>query len=377
VIASGNNEGTITKRVDGRWEARITLDGGRRKCFYGRTAEEVRRKLAAATRSRDSGLPIAADERQTLEAFLAGWLGRVKPTIRPRTWIRYRELLAHVTPALGRVALAKLAPTHAERLYATLLGEGLSTTTVHHLHTVLHHALSDALRKGLVPRNVCDLVDAPKMRRHTILPLSADQALQLLAAAEGHRLEALFLLALTTGLREGELLALTWATIDLDGASLEVRGNLQRIERQLIISAPKTDSSRRHVALTGLSVDALRRHKARQAEERLAMGPLWEDHNLVFCRENGRPIDGTGMLRGDFYPLLARAGLPRVRFHDLRHSTATLLMSLGIDLKIISEILGHSSVRITGDVYTHVSLEMQRPAAQAMDTLLRRRQVNG
>ncbi len=215
------------------------------------------------------------------------------------------------------------------------------------------------------------------MRRHTILPLSADQALQLLATAEGHRLEALFLLALTTGLREGELLALTWATVDLDEASLEVRGNLQRIERQLTISAPKTDSSRRHVALTGLSVDSLRRHRARQAEERLAMGPLWEDHNLVFCRENGRPIDGTGMLRGGFYPLLARAGLPKVRFHDLRHSTATLLMSLGIDLKIISEILGHSSVRITGDVYTHVSLEMQRPAAQAMDTLLRRRQANG
>lgn len=173
-----------------------------------------------------------------------------------------------------------------------------------------------------------------------------------------------------------ELLALTWATVDLDGASVEVRGNLQRIERKLTITAPKTDASRRHVALTSLAVDALRRHRVRHAEERLAKGPLWDDLGLIFCRGDGSPLEGTSMLRTDFYPLLERAGLPRVRFHDLRHSTATLLMSLGIDLKIISEILGHSSVRITGDVYTHVSLEMQRPAAHALDTLLRRRQAN-
>lgn len=369
----GNNEGTIKRRSDGRWEARLTLPDGKRKSLYGKTRQEVARLLAAATRERDRGALIASDERQTFATFLSGWLQRVQPTVRPRTWNRYRELLAHATDRLGGAALGKLTAAQVEHLYAHLLQqEGLSSTTVHHLHTVLHHALSDALRKGLVAHNVCTLVDAPRMRRHRAAPLSPGQAQTLLATAahEGVRLEALYVLALTTGMRQGELLALHWADMDLDAAALHVRGTLQRSRGALTVAEPKTAHSRRRVALTGLAVAALRTHRARQLEERLLLGPEWEDHDLVFCRLDGRPLDGTNLLRTDFYPLLERAGLPRVRFHDLRHSAATLLLAQGIHPKIVSELLGHTTIRVTMDIYSHVLPDMQREAVAAMERLL-------
>lgn len=240
----GNNEGNIKKRSDGRWEARLTLEDGRRRSFYGKTRQEVARLLAAATRDRDRGLlVVSADERQPLAAFLTGWLERVQPTVRPRTWLRYRELVAHITDQLGTVPLGKLTATQVEQLYAHLLQQkGLSTTTVHHLHTVLHHALNDALRKGLVARNVCTLVDAPRMRRHHATTLSPEQAHTLLATAarEGDQLEALYVLALTTGMRQGELLALHWGDVDLDAATLQVRGTLQRSRGSHTVAEPKT-----------------------------------------------------------------------------------------------------------------------------------------
>lgn len=377
----GNNEGTIKKRSDGRWEARLTLDDGARKSFYGKTRQEVARALTASTRDRDQGLRLTSDERQTLTVFLAGWLERIQPTVRPRTWNRYKELLAHVTAHLGTVALGKLTPTQVERLYAQLLqpttkggkdGKALSTTTVHHLHTVLHHALGDAVRKGLVARNVCDLVDAPRMRRHRTTTLTSEQAQALLATAarEGDRLEALYTLALTTGMRQGELLALYWGDVDMEAAALQVRGTLQRTKGALTVTEPKTAHSRRRVALTGLAVEALRRHRVRQAQERLLLGVPGQDHGLVFCRPDGRPLDGSGLLRTDFYPLLKRAGLPQVRFHDLRHSAATLLLSQGVHPKIVSELLGHTTIRVTMDIYSHVLPDMQREAVVAMERLL-------
>jgi len=171
-------------------------------------------------------------------------------------------------------------------------------------------------------------------------------------------------------MRQGELLALHWRDVDLEAAALQVRGTLQRTKGALTVAEPKTAHSRRRVALTNLAIEALRRHRARQAQERLLLGAEWQDHGLVFCRPNGRPLDGTGMLRTDFYPLLKRAGLPQVRFHDLRHSAATLLLSQGIHPKIVSELLGHTTIRVTMAIYSHVLPDMQRAAVLAMERLL-------
>jgi integrase len=278
---------------------------------------------------------------------------------------------ADVEPTLGRLALMKLDRRHLQSLYAAKLREGLSPTTVRHLHTVIRRALADAVRWGLVTRNVADIVTAPRRARTEIRPLSLDQARAVLAAAEEDRLGALCVVALTSGMREGELLGLRWRDVDLGAGVVAVRSTLYRADGGLHLGEPKTARSRRSVHLTGEAVAALRRHRERQVAERLRLGPAWEDNDLVFASEVGRPVERQNMLRRSFHPLLRRAGVPRVRFHDLRHSTATLLLGMGVHPKIVSEILGHATVAITLDTYSHVTPAMHRGAAEAMSSLLR------
>jgi integrase len=263
-----------------------------------------------------------------------------------------------------------LTPQQLQRLYAERLKAGLSPTTVHHLHAVLHKALDQAVRWNLVSRNVGDLVDPPRIARHEMATLSPEQARALLAAADGNRLEALYVLALTTGLREGELLGLKWKNIDFDGSALEVRGSLQRVQAGLVVAEPKTPKSRRRVGLTSAALTALRRHKVVQAAERLRLGSAWRNSEMVFTDEAGAPIDATKFLRNSFAPLLQAAGLHPMRFHDLRHTAATLLLGRGIHPKIVSEMLGHSQVAITLDLYSHVTPTMQREATAAMEAIV-------
>lgn len=203
----GHGEGTIYKRDDGRWLAQMTLPDGKRKSFYGRTRAEVATKLTDALRDARKGLPIIG-ERQILAQHLAIWLETIKMQRKPKTYRSYEQLIRlHVVPVLGKVRLASLTPQQVQQLYARKLEAGLSHTTVQHIHAVLHAALDNALRQGLVQRNVADLVDAPAMRHREMQVLNAEQAKAFLAIASGTRLEALYVLALTTGMREGELLA--------------------------------------------------------------------------------------------------------------------------------------------------------------------------
>jgi integrase len=347
----GNGEGTISQRKDGRWQARVTLPDGTRKTIYARTRAEASRELTALRRSLDIGMPVRRDERLPLSAYLADWMARVRPTVKPLTWQRYQELLRGVPETMGRTALAKLTPSQVERLYANRLAAGLSPTTVHQLHSVLHHALADGVRKGVIARNVCDLVDAPRPNRAQVQ-------------------------ALTTGLRQGELLALHWAEVDLEAGITQVRGTLHRVpgasvalKSGLLISDPKTSHSRRPVRLSALAVSALRTHRVRQNEERLAMGEAWHDLDLVFTNSIGRPCEARNVIRKSYKPLLERAGVPYVKFHALRHSAATLLLAQGIHPAIVMQMLGHSTISMTVDTYSHVTLDMQQPAADAMDRL--------
>ncbi len=363
-----NGEGSIYRRTDGRWCASITLDHGRRAHFLGRTRAEVSRKLSAAIEARENGA-IVNPPRQLVRKFMSDWLTAVEPSLRPRTVTRYGELVRlHIVPEIGSLTLTRLSPQRLQKLYATKL-ETLSPTTVNHVHAVLHKALGTAVRWGLVNRNVADLVDAPRIAHFEIATLSAEQARTLIDAAHGDRLEALYVLAITTGLRQGELLALRWADVDVAGASLSVRGSMQATASGLRIVEPKTRTSQRQVTLSRDPVDALRRHRAAQVEERLQLGAAWEDNDLVFANVVGRPIAAGNLLRRSFEPLLRRAGLPRIRFHDLRH---TLLLGRGIHPKIVAEMLGHSRVGTTLDRYSHVTPTMQRAAADAFDAILAR-----
>lgn len=367
----GNAEGSVYQRSDGRWAAAVSLPTGKRKTYYARTRQDAAKKLREAQNNLEAGLPVAPD-RLKFGEFLEQWLASVASTVRPSTHRRYEQYVrVHVQPTLARVPLAKLGVQHLQTVYAERLAAGASPTSVAHLHAILHRALSQGLRWGLVHRNVSDLVDPPRMARHEMQTLSQEQARTLLEAAEGERLEALYHLALTTGIRQGELLALRWRDVDLGAATLQVRATLTRASGEFVLAEPKTRRSGRTVLLTAGAVEALRSHRARQNEERLRLGSEWDDRwDLVFANEVGRPIEAGNLLRRSFWPLLQRAGLPRIRFHDLRHSAATLLLSRNVHPKIVSEMLGHSQIGVTLDRYSHVVPTMQRAATEAMEAML-------
>jgi integrase len=366
-------EGSVFKRKDGRWVGRLDVgyEGGKRKRreYYGRTEAEALRRLAEARRASEDGLPLP-DERKRLDQFLVGWLGDVaRHSVRPSTYKRYRELVElHVLSEIGRLPLRKLTPAALQSLYARKLDAGLSPTTVGHIHRVLHRALGDALRWGLVVRNPCAAVRPPRVPVNEMRALSVGDAQRLLASLEGEPLQALYVLAITAGLRQGELLGLKWSDIDLGRGRLQVQRTVRRIDGELVESEPKSRKSRRTVILTARATAALRAHRARQVEERVR-AVAWFDLDLVFPNNIGTHMDDGNLRRRSFQPLIERAEVPRVRFHDLRHTAATLLMIQGVHPRVVQEMLGHSSVNVTLDTYSHVSEDLQRDAAAKMDAL--------
>ena len=284
---------------------------------------------------------------------------------------RYREMInLHIAPEVGAHKLTKLTPAQIQAAYARRRAAGLSGTSLQLMHGVLHKELDDAMRWNQVVRNVADLVDVPKRDTPEMRTLTPEEAARLLLAAQGDPLEAFYAVALTCGLRLGELQALTWRNIDLDRRRLAVTATFQGfVENEPVFAAPKTDKSRRIVHLSDMAAGALRSHRARQAEARLAAGALWQDHDLVFANGLGRPLDGNNIRTRSFAPLLERAGLPPMRFHTLRHSAATLLMAEGVPVKVASELLGHADITTTLRIYSHVLPSMQEAAASAMDRL--------
>jgi integrase len=275
----------------------------------------------------------------------------------------------HLTPALGRVPLGKFGPADVQRYLNGKLESGQSARSVQYHRAGLRTALNQALKWGLVARNVAALVDPPRVRRPEVKALDFEQALALLEAVRGDRLEALYTVALAIGLRQGEALGLHWRDVDLDDGTLTVRTTLQRIGGRLQLVEPKTDRSRRTVHLLAFAMGALRTHKVRQLEERLQDGAYWQDSGLVFTTQAGRPIAKENLRRPWARPL-KDAGLPRIRFHDLPHSCASLLRAQGADARLIMEILGHSQISTTLDAYTHLFASAGQEAAARMDAAL-------
>ncbi len=365
----GHGEGSIYKRADGRWEGRLSLPGGRRKAYYGKTRGEVARKLTAALKTTQDGLPLIG-ERQTTRQYLERWLESVKPSLRPSTHKSYCDIArCHLIPALGHIPLAKLGPQHIQQMLAAKRQTGLSPRRVQYIRAVLRRALGQALRWGLVARNVATLVDPPRQERYEIKPLSPDQVATLLEAARGDRHAALYTLAIATGLRQGELLALRWTDLDEGRQSLTVGATLQKVDREFRLLEPKTARSRRAIDLPAIAVAALRQHRASQLEERLRLGAAWQDWGLVFATEQGTPLDASSITHR-FQKLLNRAGLPRIRFHDLRHTCASLLLAQGVPPRMIMEVLGHSQISLTMNTYAHILPALRQQAAEAMDAAL-------
>jgi integrase len=267
--------------------------------------------------------------------------------------------------------LKNLTPAHVQSLYRDKLDSGLAPATVQKVHAVLHKALDQATSWSLVPRNPTNAVKAPRPASEEIRPLNREQAKALLQIAHTERFEALYMLALTTGLRQGELLGLKWEDVNLETGLIHVRRTLTRNRGRLLLGEPKTKRSRRTVRLTEAAVEALKRHLAQQMEQIERLGDLYEDHGLVFATQRGTLVNPTNLRKRSFAPLLAKAKLPMIRFHDLRYTCATLLLSRNVNPKIVSEMLGHSSIAITLDTYSHVLPNMQDGAVRALEDALR------
>lgn len=372
----GANEGTIRERKDGRWEARVILtrpDGRRaRRSLLGRTRGEVRDKLMAALRAEASGLPLPA-ERMTVGAFLDRWLrDSAKPSVRPRTYVSYASVVrVHLAPGLGQLPLARLSPQQVQAFLNAKSASGLSPRTVGYLRAVLRQALGQAERWGMVTRNVARLAEPPRISRREVRPFSPEEARRFIEVIRGDRLEALYLVALAVGLRQGEILGLAWSDVDFEASTLTVRNALQRIDGALVLVEPKSATSRRVVALPTVAVDALRVHRLRQRTERLLAGSRWHDdpRDLVFRTTVGTPMDGIAVTRR-FQAVLRAAGLPRQRFHDLRHACASLLLAQGVAPRVVMETLGHSQIGLTLNTYSHVIPALGRAAADQMDAVL-------
>jgi integrase len=354
-----------------RWTGRIRLPDGTRKDVYAETRAEARKKLDELRQAASHG-GVVTTKRQTTGDFLQRWLEETaRPSIRPTTYRGYEQRLRlYVVPTIGKVPLGQLSPQHVQAMQNTLLARH-SPAMVTDARRVLSTALDIAVRWRLLPRNPANstLVPYPSVTRPEIRPLDLDQARQLLAALQGHRFEALYTVALALGLRRGEALGLKWEDVDLAAGRLSVNRALYRTGGKLQLLDVKSRKSRRTVGLPLFAVRALQRHRRRQDAERELAANQWTESGLVFTTQFGTPFEPRNLNR-DFTAVLERAGLPHQRFHDLRHACASLLLAQGLDLKVVQEVLGHSTIAVTGDVYAHVGMGLKQLAADSMDGLL-------
>jgi integrase len=371
----GNGEGSIRRRKDGRWEGRYTVqtpDGPKQKNVYGKTRKEVSEKLTAAMAGRNRGLVFDVG-RLTVGEHLERWLEDVvKPSASHRTYSTHaQQVRTHIAPTLGQVKLKALRKAHIDRLYREMLDAGLSPSTVRRVHAVLHKAFEEAVKGDLIPRNPAAHANKPKAKQEEIEPLDASQAAAFLEAARGDRFEALYVLCLMCGLRQGEALALRWQDLDLDGGTLRVNRQLQRVRGGggLRLSEPK-NASRRTVGLPSRAMSSLKGHRQRQLEEKVAAGPRYRDAGLVFASGHGTPLDAQNIVNRHYKPLLKRAGLPSIRFHDLRHSCLSLLAQRGEPIRDLQALAGHATAAFTLQRYTHHYDSSARRTADAMGEVL-------
>jgi integrase len=378
-VRRARGEGSLHRRNDGRWAGSFLTEEGKRVTVYGKSQQEALEKLRKSQYDYQQGL-LATGPRQTPAHYLEHWLEEVhKPAIKLTTYAKYRRVIdRHILPELGHLQLKKLTPEHLERLYAKKTREGLSASMVRHIHVILHEALEQATRKRYLAQNVSDLVgDLPRIKRREAKIITREQAQRLIAAAKGTQLEAIVILAITTGMRHGEIIGLCWYDINDEERYLSVRrtvtrlsGVKDRFQGRFEVTSPKTEGGQRTIMLADIALRALQEQRLRQQEARVKAGEKWQEHGLVFANTQGGYLNPDYLL-DQFHRLLEHAGLPRMRLHDLRHSAATILLGKGTHPKLVQELLGHSSIDITMDIYSHVLPSMQHDMMEKWDDFLR------
>jgi integrase len=358
----GHGEGSIGYRDDKKlWIGQITLPTGKRKTKYAKTQKEVKAWLDEQKRQLHGGL-VVANDKITYGDFLKRWVDEVaRHTLRPSTLNSHASVLRrHIYPTLGDIKLSQLAPAHLQALYSQKLDEGLSKKTVKYIHWILHQSLAQALKWGLVARNVSEAVEVPVPKKHRVEPLSAAQVRQLLAALEDDRLYPFYVLLLSTGLRKGEALALTLDCLDLDDGVATVAKTLNFLPGQgLVTGETKSERSRRVVALPEFTCQVLAGHLAHRDS----------DSPYVFCTRNGTPFSPRYLIR-HFKTALNKAGLPEtIRIHDLRHTFVSFMLAENVPASDVQKMAGHASFSTTVDIYGHLMAGAQKEAAKKMNKL--------
>jgi integrase len=371
----GRGEGSIYRLPSGVWRGTVEIgwaNGRRQRKTVTRltradVSKELRRLVDAAAVGQ-----IPVGRAPTFGEWLDTYLREVATLrVRPSTLARYRqELRLYIKPGLGRHRLDVLKPSHISSFYREQ-GQRLSAGSVRRLHALIRRSLTIAVRWGLIASNPALLVEPPALGHHEIEPLSLDEARRFLNALEGHRLKARWVIGLALGLRQGEVLGLRWTDVDLDAGVLRVNRALQRqSDGALKLVEPKTARSRRTVPLPQSVVDAMKLRRSEQDAERDKAGALWNDsYGLVFTTAVGTPVHPRNDYRS-FRLITDRAGLRRIRVHDLRHTTATLLLAQGVPARVVMEILGHSQISVTLNTYSHVASDLARAATVSIEEAL-------
>lgn len=363
------------QRADGRWTAQVSVgyvNGKRaRKTVYGKTAAECRKKLIEVLHGQQNG-QAPMDERTTLATFLPRWLEAIAPSLRPHTRRFYGDQVRlHLIPRLGSLPIARITPEQVQQFVNAKSAEGLSPRMVRHLRSTLRAALNQAVEWQLIPRNPAAVrIRLPQPEDREVNALTADEVKALLSvsARVPNRWHALWVVAVYLGLRQSEILGLRWSSIDWTNGNLRVDKQLQRVDGRLVLTEPKTRGSVRTLPMPLTVAAALRDHAALQDVARQGNN-VYRLDGYVFATANGTPIDPRNLIR-EWHALLRRAGLRRIRFHDLRHTAATLMLAAGVDIKLVAETLGHRDATMILRVYGHVLPHQRNEAAQKMEAIL-------
>ena len=365
----GKNEGSLFQRKNGSWRAQISIDG-KRISFSANTKTECQRWLRKMQLQMDQGWNYDSS-RLLLEDYLEQWLDAHQTTLRDRTIYRYRLLIKnHIIPHIGQFTLGDLHLARIERYYGRLRNSGVGTRTIREVHAVLHQALKKAVRYGYLHTNPAQGASIPRYTHTEMKILDESQVTHFLAAAQASKHRALYQLAVVTGMRQGELFGLKWTDIKWSKGVLYVKRQVQSIPRQgWKFVEPKTKAGRRSITLGNATLQCLSEHQAQQQVTKLLARERWQEYDLIFPSSVGTPLN-TSNLRVDFLQTLAAAGLEKIRFHDLRHTAASLMLNHGVPVIVVSKILGHAKVSTTLDTYGHLINEMQDAAVKIMDELV-------
>ena len=365
----GNNEGSIYKRKDGRWCAQVSLSG-RRITKYGKTQRECREWVKQTLDKIEHGLTFEGTQL-SLERYMEGWLSGKELSRRPSTVVNYRRYLdLYILPALGRMRLQAILPAHIRQLYLRMQLEGKGARTIQLVHVTLRCAFAQAVKEGLLGHNPLDAVERPKVETKQFQIFTEEQARTFVSAARGHPYETLFYLALTTGMRKGEVLGLMWTDVDWEKATLRVERQLQLVYKGGGALAPtKTRAGRRQIKLGKGAMAMLEAHRQRQENTRLLAGDRWQEHGMIFTTGIGTYINQSKVSQ-EFKRILRENGLPDIRFHDLRHTSISLLLDMGMPVNTVQSRAGHSKASVTTDIYGHAMAHSQDAAANIIEEIV-------